>query len=214
MYSQFIICAALAVVFSTNAFSGSNIRETKHNLSNKITAVEDDDLCVYCHTPSTAKNIINSFDLWNKSTLNSAFIMYGTTETQSNDKVSNNASMACLSCHDGVSAVNVLAGLAKLDSILSTNVIDDSGSGYNPSTFKGDIKNTHPISVVYQAGRASLKTTNSVLTEWNSMKTIDDLLRNNRVECGSCHDPHEASNGRFLRVDNQGSKLCLGCHDK
>jgi predicted CXXCH cytochrome family protein len=33
------------------------------------------------------------------------------------------------------------------------------------------------------------------------------------VECSSCHDPH-ISNKLFLRVNNEGSRLCLTCHDK
>lgn len=39
------------------------------------------------------------------------------------------------------------------------------------------------------------------------------------VECGSCHDPHNASTASatsvaFLRISNAGSNLCLACHDK
>jgi len=33
------------------------------------------------------------------------------------------------------------------------------------------------------------------------------------VECSSCHNPH-SSNPLFLRVSNQGSRLCLTCHNK
>jgi predicted CXXCH cytochrome family protein len=32
------------------------------------------------------------------------------------------------------------------------------------------------------------------------------------IECGSCHDPH-GNNKLFLRVPNEGSRLCLSCHD-
>jgi predicted CXXCH cytochrome family protein len=34
------------------------------------------------------------------------------------------------------------------------------------------------------------------------------------VECASCHDPHEPSNGTFLRVSNDSSAVCLACHVK
>lgn len=34
------------------------------------------------------------------------------------------------------------------------------------------------------------------------------------VECGSCHDPHNAANGTFLRRSNGGSAVCLSCHVK
>lgn len=33
------------------------------------------------------------------------------------------------------------------------------------------------------------------------------------VECASCHDPH-TSNQTFLRVSNDGSAVCLACHNK
>lgn len=39
----------------------------------------------------------------------------------------------------------------------------------------------------------------------------DDLPR---VECASCHDPHNTTNGTFLRRTNAGSGLCLTCHNK
>jgi predicted CXXCH cytochrome family protein len=34
------------------------------------------------------------------------------------------------------------------------------------------------------------------------------------VECASCHDPHNPTNGTFLRVANTGSAVCLACHIK
>ncbi|MBI2362927.1 MAG: cytochrome c3 family protein, partial [Elusimicrobia bacterium] len=36
----------------------------------------------------------------------------------------------------------------------------------------------------------------------------------NRVECGSCHDPHDNQNGKFLVKSNAGAALCLTCHQK
>lgn len=33
------------------------------------------------------------------------------------------------------------------------------------------------------------------------------------IECSSCHDPHSQAK-TFLRIANEGSKLCLTCHDK
>ncbi|MBI3593131.1 MAG: hypothetical protein HY099_06610 [Nitrospirae bacterium] len=35
-----------------------------------------------------------------------------------------------------------------------------------------------------------------------------------RVECPSCHDPHDPSRNTFLRKSNAGSALCLTCHIK
>lgn len=35
-----------------------------------------------------------------------------------------------------------------------------------------------------------------------------------RVECATCHEPHNPSNGTFLRVQNTSSNLCTTCHNK
>ena len=67
----------------------------------------------------------------------------------------------------------------------------------------------------------------------SSAATIGDLLRNGKVECSSCHDPHFSnksfnevdatydsgetdSNGLFLRRvgGNTGSGVCRTCHNK
>ena len=34
------------------------------------------------------------------------------------------------------------------------------------------------------------------------------------VECGSCHDPHNADTPTFLRIANTQSQVCLSCHVK
>ncbi|MBF0428487.1 MAG: hypothetical protein HQL94_06150 [Magnetococcales bacterium] len=46
-----------------------------------------------------------------------------------------------------------------------------------------------------------------------------DASRQPYVECGSCHDPHNASTASatqvaFLRTSNAGSAVCLACHSK
>jgi predicted CXXCH cytochrome family protein len=34
------------------------------------------------------------------------------------------------------------------------------------------------------------------------------------VECASCHNPHDDRYAAFLRINNEGSELCLTCHTK
>ncbi|MDQ1298438.1 MAG: hypothetical protein QG558_977 [Campylobacterota bacterium] len=194
----------LLVLLSIDGFSGSNIKDTKHNLAYTkggiVGNVEDDELCVYCHTPSAAVSSIGSQPLWSKAGTSKAFSIYST----SNDSATPaNPSMACLSCHDGVNAVNV-SGLnaAEMDPL-------SVGSG----VVRGVARN-HPVSVAYTSGVAGLKIAGSSLVGWSGATSINDLLRNNKVECGSCHDPHESTNGTFLRISNAGAALCTGCHMK
>ncbi|OGP32504.1 MAG: hypothetical protein A2X93_07955 [Deltaproteobacteria bacterium GWC2_56_8] len=130
-----------------------------------------------------------------------------------------------------------------------------------------DLSNDHPVSVAYNAGTvAGLRATNTTISAidltsdlntsattydngnltknlWavkgfvSNTATIADLLRNGKVECSSCHDPHfnnkswneidstyssvtadqEAeSNGLFIRRvgGNTGSGVCRTCHNK
>lgn len=249
IFGKVIRSAAAIAVLSTAVFAESNITGTKHNLSytgpsatvRAAAGENNDEICVYCHTPHAGNVAFVGAPLWNKkSPVSTGFTMYGaassgvagvTLATTATDAVPNNPSLACLSCHDGVSAIN--------------SIVNTPGSGVNAdttnylTTFMGaatakvmpaagvtnigvDLRNDHPVSIVYTAGRASLRATNSNLTTvtgltWSGATTVLNLLRgagSDRVECGSCHDPHEATNATFLRVANAGSKLCIGCHAK
>ena len=79
-----------------------------------------------------------------------------------------------------------------------------------------NLADDHPISLVYTVGNADLKAKTAALTGWLGATTIQDLLRyaSEVIECSSCHDVHNNIKGLFLRQDNSGSQLCLGCHDK
>jgi len=205
----------LIMFFSISAFSVSNIKDTKHNLAyskgGSIGSIENDELCVYCHTPNGAISNFSTQPLWNKAINSKAFSIYSATNIElSDDSTPANSSMACLSCHDGINAINVLANIPGLNPA----EIDSSALNAGAARLKiGEDKN-HPVSVVYTSGVAGLKAISSALVGWAGVTNIDDLLRNNKVECGSCHDPHEATNGTFLRVSNAKGDLCTGCHIK
>ncbi len=46
-----------------------------------------------------------------------------------------------------------------------------------------------------------------------SVAGIDGGLAQPFVECASCHDPH-TTNATFLRTSNDGSAVCMACHNK
>ena len=159
-------------------------------------------------------------------------------------------SAACSACHTG----------------------DDKAANVNRFIVGTDLSNDHPVSVPYNPSVASLRSTATVLdsidltegldpdavtyregnlaqNRWavsgfiSDTATISDLLRNGKVECSSCHDPHfdnkswdevditwadgyktqwcgddgeACSDGNFLRRvgGNTGSGVCRTCHDK
>ncbi len=182
-------------------------------------------VCVYCHTPHAANVAFTGAPIWNKPTpTDMTFTMYGTTIAGTEtDAVPAAASLACLTCHDGASAVNAVvnapgSGLGNSASPTGGNLsgvyaIGGKGSGNDGA----GLTNDHPISIQYNAGRAGLRPLTTEITGWGSYTTIADLMRGptaDRVECGSCHNPHSTDYGTFLRASNVASALCLTCHDK
>ncbi len=191
----------------------------------------NDEICVYCHTPHAANTAFAGAPLWNKATPTGTFTMYGTTVAgTATDNTPNAPSLACLSCHDGVSAINSIVNAPGSGGYLAAG--QNVAFGATPegtavtmpngvTQIGTDLTNDHPVSIQYIEGRASLKPTTTTITNWTGAQTIADLLRNGKVECVSCHDPHQGGTGQmFLRryvageTGNKGSALCLTCHDK
>lgn len=247
--------AVLAALSAASAFGASGIATTKHNLSytgtgtiKSVAGDNNDEICVYCHTPHASNTAFLGAPLWNKASPSGSFMMYGGTVAGNAGVTSAGTvvaaapaspSMACLSCHDGVSAINSMVNApgsggytvgganVKFGTLAAAGVayampagITNIGSG----AVQNDLRNDHPISVDYNGSNsntdlnpASLRQTSFTLTGWAGATSVLGLLRNSKVECGSCHDPHiaaTATNQTFLRVANTGSALCLGCHAK
>jgi len=240
MMRKLALVGGLMAVGLITAQSLAGIANTPHNLSSSgpgtIKASTNpggtDEICVFCHTPHNANNeAFEGAPLWNKFWEGGApptYTMYGSTIAgNSTDTEPSASSKACLACHDGVNAINsVYNAPGSGGSGGGTYILMDGQTSATafpmPTTSAAnlgtDLSDDHPVSIQYIAGNASLKDPDTTtLTGWVGATTIRDLLRGpsrDRVECGSCHDPHTDINPLFLRKDNGGSALCLGCHDK
>ena len=239
MRKLFIKNISALVVLSSGLFAMSGPHE---GLSTGYGG-DNGEICVYCHTPHAGNTSLGGpVPLWNKPTsqlvtsMGDGYPMYGTTIAGTTSTVRPEAqSLACLSCHDGVSAMNAVvnapgsgagnliigsnSGLAKpmSDDLIAVGEVTGTNSG---------LSNDHPVSIEYIPGRGSLRPIDTPLSsytnaygthEWVGASTIADLLRGddrNMVHCSSCHDPHTNQNGTYLRQVNTGSALCFGCHDK
>lgn len=188
-------------------------------------AGDNDETCVYCHTPHGASTVANMKPLWNRTNATVAFTPYtsSTMDAATPGSISP-VSLLCLSCHDGVGAIN--------------SVLNSPGSG-SPAMIAGgfdqigdlgplgkfinigglsvvgpmDLTDDHPVSIVWPAGDAGL----------NPMAGIDSRLKlrgGTMVECTTCHDPHNQAAGiaigevQFLVMSNVGSAMCVSCHNK
>ncbi|WP_310442079.1 cytochrome c3 family protein [Sulfurimonas sp.] len=239
------VLVTASVICSAYLFAGS-ISGSPHDLSGNtavlggVAAADNGEICVYCHTPHAANTAFAGAPLWNKATPSGTFTMYGTTIAgTTGDATPASPSLACLSCHDGASAIDSIvnapgsgmgafsAGTKNIVNGVTTTYGGNIGGAPGVATVGNpNLANDHPVSIVYTEGRAGLRATTTVLadittTTWVGATTIANLLRSTKVECGSCHDPHNGGNTQgtstevnFLRHSNTASKLCLGCHNK
>lgn len=108
-------------------------------------------------------------------------------------------SLICLSCHNGTVA----------DSTIGTShaLLAGQREGFDlPDSF---VWRDHPIGVEYPAVDKNYRS-KAVLQKQGKV-----LLPEGRVECVSCHDPHNASGEAMMLVmSNRRSALCLACHNK
>jgi len=206
----------LVVLVATTAFGqiipgdpGSypslRIINTPHNLNNFIPPIDipGDQVCLPCHTPHNALLAGSENVLWNHAETGETFTMYSSTAGQPEGH-----SKLCLSCHDGVTAIDNYGG--------------NGGTGIVITGAKNlgtDLSNDHPIGIQYPTSKPA---------EYNDPTTFENdagvggaggirlitVGGAERVECTSCHSVHNNGLGNFLRVPIQQSYLCLQCHIK
>ena len=121
-----------------------------------------DQVCVFCHTPH-ASNVNAPVPLWNKVLGNSGqYTQYSTLATPSFDAAEapvGSVSLACLSCHDGTQAMDVVInGPGSGNFNPGGSEIDPGAVGVmvgSPIPMLGtDLTDDHPISIQYGGGGA------------------------------------------------------------
>lgn len=142
------------------------------------------------------------------------------------------ASLACLSCHDGVTAINqTFSGQG--DGTYTGGSAVVTAAGLANGTIGTDLTTTHPVSITYDETLAATPGADlfspSTTLQWGGNlvgQTIKKALLHNgtQMECSSCHDPHQVSgdsktSGIMVRISgvdssNRGSTLCRTCHNK
>jgi len=189
-----------------------NVTNSKHNMSTRSGLTNYGEVCVYCHTPHGGQT--QNAPLWNRNFSTQTYQMYNNTYSSTIDMVvaasPQGVSRACLSCHDGSIGLDVIINRPNTDTSLA-------GSGNTMPVNAGqffanlgtDLQNDHPISVTYD------NVADPAFNAASGGKIGGSLpLYGGRVECGTCHNPHNTTNTPFLRLSNSNSTLCKTCHIK
>ena len=160
------------------------------------------EICIVCHAPHNNRDLsgdatLSGAPLWNRDVTGSTFTLYTSDTMDATMGQPGGTSKLCLSCHDGT------IGLESFGTTTGSTTNLVSGT----ALLGTDLSNDHPISIEYAAtGETGL----------NPAAGLDPAITlfGGNVECASCHDVHDDSNGQFLVMDNAASALCLECHNK
>lgn len=189
----------------TTAFS-QTIVTTKHNLSvtgtGTVKAASESEICVFCHTPH---NAAPQQPLWNHAVSGSVYTLYSSSTLNALPGQPDGSSILCLACHDGTVA---LGNVVARPSISFSGGVTTMPAGN--SNLGTDLSNDHPVSFIYNA---TLATADGQLKAPASI-TPPVQLENTKLQCTSCHDPHNNVNSSFLVTSSQTSTLCLSCHNR
>ncbi|PNU19660.1 hypothetical protein C2E25_11185 [Geothermobacter hydrogeniphilus] len=217
-------CVALAVaVFAGEALAvrgPQGVANTSHNLStsgNIAPSNNEDEICVFCHTPHGSST---DGPLWNRNNSSVVYTHY-TSSTLSTFVAStrtanvNPESMLCLSCHDGsismYTVINPTNDVGQPTPAVGDGTMRDGflniqgpkiGQGRNPdgtvNPVSNDLSDDHPISFKYQAVHDDTTKNNAARlhtiaeAEAAGVRFLPENApdADKRVECSSCHDPH------------------------
>ncbi|MBI1912467.1 MAG: hypothetical protein HYS21_10775 [Deltaproteobacteria bacterium] len=184
--------SASAIDTYTAGEAANGIGSSRHNLGSlgeHITAAQTTEICIFCHTPHHTNTTNNLKPLWNRGTsAPSAFTAYGTTigGTTINSSDIGSTSLACLSCHDGVTTFDNIVNAPGKNFAGTTQIGGntvgagaDRGYSFWDAAVPGyvsdfmtsgrlniglNLSNDHPVSVTYNSSVASLRPTATVLS--------------------------------------------------
>jgi predicted CXXCH cytochrome family protein len=187
-----VVAAALAFTV-VGRWAWGGIEGSKHDFSDKDWS--GGDACSACHSagddePATAA------PLWDENAdLNRTF---GTPLKQA--KEAGPGTTMCLRCHDGTIARDTISAVIQ----------DRFVNKQNPAIFKaGHDTSDHPVGVDYPQFDKGYNPITSVIAK--GVIPLPD----GKVECTSCHDPHNTNDlDHMLVTGNFRSALCLTCHKK
>lgn len=226
-----VLLVALVLVMGSYAygqFTGDGPKQTivgtDHDLHTKFAGGTV--VCEYCHVPHKFNSLATQPPLlWNVQVKPGPYATYssssmnGTTRDPSTASSTNNAaymSFLCLSCHDGT--------VTQASFYQVTSGMGGAGSFTAPNIGTGGLANDHPVDFTYSVALATADGGLKSPTEGAGV-TIPyvgtpalPLFKDQpsdvsgKLECATCHNPHNNANDPFLRQSNSSSALCLNCH--
>jgi predicted CXXCH cytochrome family protein len=202
-----ILTLAIAFLLTPGLGRANSVVNSVHNLSatgpGTVKAVSETDTCIFCHT---VHKTTGDTPLWNHTmSLVTNYTVYSSPTMKAVVGQPDGSSRLCLSCHDGTVALGMVNNRTTTIQMQGGVTTMPSGSANLGTDLSGD----HPISFVYDQNLSQQD------PRVKDPATLDKKIRLDhfhKLQCVSCHNPHDDQFGKFLVMDNTGSALCLACH--
>lgn len=233
--------SAFALTFNGTNTAAAGVVASKHNMlkynETGLSADSQGRVCAFCHTPHHAlagTQMANYMPLWSHELPTESYKAYDTTTLKVGSESLKGVTILCMSCHDGVVAVDQHYGSTPDASHVTTeNNWLGAAVGKHDAAGRIDLSNDHPVGFSYQSaldthpGDLNSKDTpfpGSATNTSGTAKKISDVLTNGDFfTCASCHDVHnkdnvgnslDTSKNYFLYADQKDSIFCTVCHKK
>ncbi len=205
MKKLLVLMMAAIFVVAFAAVSIAGIVGSSHDFSGETWTRDagSNTICEPCHLPHNPAGGVPAATapLWNHTVSTGAWTPYVGHEMDATVGDPDGVSVLCLGCHDGTVAEDSFGGRTGTDFMSGSTLLGT------------DLTNDHPISFVFDS---ALATADGELFDPTTNPAVADRLDSNgKVQCTSCHSPHNSANQpKLLVMSNSSSALCLTCHDK
>ncbi len=199
---------AIVLAIASAATAQQSIVTTRHNLSatgpGPLKAASENQICIFCHAPHNSRV---QTPLWNRQDSTVSYLTYASSTFQGSIAQPNGSTKLCLSCHDGTIALgSVVSRSQEMPMAGGNRTIDPS----RPTHIGSNLRDDHPVSFHYASSRGGSGIGFNPPSGIAPPVTLD---HNGDMQCTSCHDPHDDTNGTFLRTSYRNGHLCLACHN-
>ena len=223
------VTAVLATATTSFAQFTATIAGGPHDLSNgsavrNSNATINGQTCVFCHVPHSGST---NLPLWNRSAPTGGAYQVYTSSTSNTVAtgagIAAGISGACMSCHDGTIAMDVVTnvnglpfgtaptgGTVAFTAGPNKKATYSNGTGGTANVMTGglpflgsDLRNDHPVAVTYQAAVTADPSHYTAITQVGAKIYVNGAggqlplygasTATATVECASCHDAHNNS---------------------
>ena len=110
----------------------------------------------------------------------------------------NEVSESCLSCHEKAGQANYASSMHARRNVSCTSC----HSVHSPKSVKGQLKTRSDSEGCYTCHKSERA---------KSMRTSHHPVREGKMSCASCHNPHDGSSPKMIKADSV-NELCYTCH--